>query len=212
MAEGIDRIQKALIGINCFYVLIGVVLLCSSALAMHAVKLVITPVVGGLVFCGALLVIVAVLGIAAAALSHQGLLFIYLTLLTVTFVVQYCVSIACLVVMGEARRHVMLTQGWENASNGTRKELQQEFDCCGLDKQHVDYSLCEKQMDTLHCCIGGCETCRNCYDSLDTRLTQAARYTGGAGLLFGFLELAGIILGWCYRKQPAWAFAHTVLN
>ena len=42
---------------------------------MSAVKLVITPVVGGLVFCGAMLVLIASLGIASSVLSHQGLLF-----------------------------------------------------------------------------------------------------------------------------------------
>ena len=58
-------------------------------------------------------------------------------------------SIACLVVMGEAKRQVMLTQGWEDASNKTKQDVQAEFDCCGLDEHHVNYGLCVKQKDEV---------------------------------------------------------------
>lgn len=66
-----------------------------------------------------------------------------------TFIMQYCVSIACLVVMGETRRHSMLSQGWIAADNQTRMDIQLEYDCCGLDLQHTDVGLCEQQMDEV---------------------------------------------------------------
>ena len=48
----------------------------------------------------------------------------------------------------------------------------------------------------LDCCVeDGCRSCRFCYSTLDKRLLQAARYTGGAGLLFGFLEVSLNIKG-----------------
>ncbi|XP_033624137.1 tetraspanin-31-like [Asterias rubens] len=212
MAEQSDRIHKALIAVNCLYVILGIILISMSAIAMQATLLLTTPVVGGLAATGTFLLLLAILGILGVVMGNQALIFFYLVFMCITCFMQSCMAIACLGAFGKAHRTDVLLNGWEEASNVTRQQLQSSFLCCGLDHLHVNYSSCKEQQ--LPCCSKDhdCSVCDFCMLTLDQRLQHAVQFTGGVGLFFGFLQLAGIMLAWWYRKQPTLGFGHDILN
>ncbi|XP_038078225.1 tetraspanin-13-like [Patiria miniata] len=213
MAEPSERIYKAFIAVNCAYVVLAIILICISALALQATLLLTTPIVGGLAATATFLLFLAILGIVGVVMGNQALIFLYLVFMSVTCFIQFCISIACLSAFSKARRAEVLRGGWEEASNVTRQQVQSNFKCCGLDAKHVVYSSCEELL--LPCCnisTHNCTGCSFCMSTLDNRLEHAAQFSGGVGLLFGFLQLGGIFLAWWYRRQPALGFGHDILN
>ncbi|XP_022086556.1 tetraspanin-31-B-like isoform X2 [Acanthaster planci] len=193
--------------------ILGIILICISAIAMQATLLLTTPVVGGLAAMGIFLFIVALLGMIGVVMANQALIFLYLVFMSFIGFIQFCVAIACLSAFNKARRTEVLLSGWEEASNDTRQQVQSTFGCCGLDSKHVIYSRCEELK--LPCCIlttHNCTGCPLCMSILDNRLQHAFQFTGGMGLLFTFLQLGGILLAWWYRRQPVLGFGHDILN
>lgn len=190
-----DCMKKTLYAINLLYIVIGVVLISIAAYVKSASIVTSHSIIGGIIAVGVFLILVSMLGIYGTKKHHQVLLFFYMVILTCVFVVQLCVTIACLGLVSPISVSNLVTKGWHGSSNATIWDAEYNFNCCGL-KETSSGINCEK----LSCS----PECDPCLGIIAGRMYNELTRLGGFGLFFSFLDLAGIAFAIRYRniKDP----------
>jgi len=220
--------KRCLLGINFAYIIAATILIGVASYAKHANIANTVPIVGGIIACGVFLLFVAVLGLIATFRQSQPLMFYYIIILSIVFILQFFISIACLGVKHEKESDLVLN-AWnliDSHDNPTEiHSIEQEFGCCGINteghrRQSSNYKngtctgdwcneinfciamdACQNATDTTETPLNfGCPTCDQ---ELDKILDKAFNSTGGLGLFFSFCELFAILTAFVYRKQCA---------
>ena len=225
--------KRCLLGVNVAYVIAAFILIGVASYAKHANIAETVPIVGGIIACGVFLFFVAFLGLLATYKQSQPLLFYYIIILSIIFVLQFFISIACLGVTHERESDLVL-QAWNliDSPEGTSEiwSIEQQFGCCGVNTEgpRMQNSNYEKKGDTYECTKNWCNEitfciknvtecneptnkdstplnfgCPTCDIELDKILDKAFNSTGGLGLFFSFGELFAILTAFVYRKQCA---------
>jgi len=223
--------KRCLLGINFAYIIAATILIGVASYAKHANIANTVPIVGGIIACGVFLLFVAVLGLIATFRQSQPLMFYYIIILSIVFILQFFISIACLGVKHEKESDLVL-KAWDVIdSHDDPPEIQsieKEFGCCGVNtegnrRQSSNYNsttgecigdwckgikYCIKEIDVCNDPVNKTVTpldfgCPTCDQELDKILDKAFNSTGGLGLFFSFCELFAILTAFVYRKQCA---------
>jgi len=215
MCGGFTCSKNALIALNLVYVVVAGLLIGVATYGETASIITSLPVVGGIVACGVLLLLIALLGLVGAVKHHQVVLFFYMLVLFLLFLIQFSVACACLAIQPDQQKR-LLDNGWELAHPDVKSDAQNAFHCCGFntfnntglpDKQQ--HPACPKiccpsnVSDTSSCCMGDdaqC-ACNSCVDELGKAASSGLRVSGGIGLFFSFTEIIGFVLAYRYRNQ-----------
>lgn len=211
--------KNSLIALNILYILVAVVLIAVAGAAKFTAVVTSLSVVSGIIACGVFLLMISIVGLAAASKHHQVLLFFYMIVLFIIFVIQFAVACACLA-MNEDQQEVVLTQGWKLASEKLREEAQVMYGCCGYDSlddpsnSTLGHPSCLNVVnsDGEQCCDGNvtqdtcCQDAASCKCSLCKPLLMQATgngfsAVGGVGLFFSFTEFLGVWLTVRFRNQ-----------
>jgi len=221
--------KRCLLGINFAYIIAATILIGVASYAKHANIANTVPIVGGIIACGVFLLFVAVLGLIATFRQSQPLMFYYIIILSIIFILQFFISIACLGVKHEKESDLVLN-AWNlidsHDNPGEIHSIEKEFGCCGVNtegyrRQNSNYNSngtctgdwCEEinfciDMKVCHEPVNKTVTpldfgCPTCDQELDKILDKAFNSTGGLGLFFSFCELFAILTTFVYRKQCA---------
>ena len=221
--------KRCLLGINFAYIIAAIILIGVASYAKHANIANTVPIVGGIIACGVFLLFVAVLGLIATLRQSQSLIFYYMIILSIIFILQFFISIACLGVKHETESDLVLS-AWDAIDNpnnpGEIHSIEQQFGCCGVNTEgyrrqgsnYADNGTCIGDWcGEINYCISkvnGCNEpnktatpldfgCPTCDQELDKILDKAFNSTGGLGLFFSFCELFAILTAFVYRKQCA---------
>jgi hypothetical protein len=113
----------------------------------------------GVISMGALFLVLSTLGICGICLDSKGVLVTFEVLLIIMAGAQIAVAVIVLSHNGDASS--LITDAWKAASDDTRDDMQNYFNCCGLtDMCDLKGPSCVIQNDTNACPVGshGCLT------------------------------------------------------
>ncbi|XP_063705224.1 tetraspanin-31 [Culicoides brevitarsis] len=214
MCGGYSCSKNTLIGLNIFYVMLGILLIYISKVATGVISL---PIIGGILACGIILILISILGLVGAVKHHQVILFFYMIILFVLFVIQFSIACSCLAVNSERQKH-LAEEAWTTLPNVTKADLQEKFDCCGLSSNLINSSANEHPSCLkLACCkldqADNCtKNCQPCLPKLEKTIDDSFRMAGSLGLFFSFTELVAIFITKRYRNQlhPYYLPSHAV--
>ncbi|XP_076006417.1 tetraspanin-13-like [Genypterus blacodes] len=194
---GFTCTKNSLCALNIVYVLVSLLLIGVAAWGKWFGLVSSFSVVAGVICVGIFLFLVACVGLCGAMKHHQVLLFFYMIILFLVFVLQFCVSCACLA-LNKDQQDRLLEAGW-NKSEATQRDVEKTLDCCGF--SHVDYNgtcaaTCFAHKPAL--------TCDTCSAIIQQYTGRVLRFVGGIGLFFSFTEILGVWLSYRYRnlKDP----------
>lgn len=215
MCGGFNFSKNALVLLNLIYMVVGLLLIGVATYGKTASIVTSVTLLGGIVFCGCVLLATSALGLVGALRHHQVLLFFYMLVLFLLFVIQFSIACACLGV-NEAQQVHLVKSGWGLADNGTKRDAQNSFGCCGFysannslfvndtSMQHpaCPIQCCPKQANVTQCCMDGGEClCSPCEDPLVEAVSSAVGVAGGIGLFFSFMEMIGFVVAYRYRHM-----------
>lgn len=102
--------------------------------------------------------------------------------LSLCFVLQFIIAIACLAVVSVDSQADFLKSAWMKLSDETINETQNKFNCCGFssfdDEKRV---ACPKAAD------------KPCFEVVKDSVTKALQITGIVGLIFSFINVSLVI-------------------
>jgi len=230
MIGGFKCSKNTLIGLNIFYIIIGILLIALGSHWSTSNLVTSLPIIGGVVACGVFLILISTVGIIGASRHHQVLLFFYMVILFIVFLIQFSVACACLSVSYETQNSIA-KEGWARVANHTKMDVQTNFECCGfntfnnsaVEEEHMKHPDCysipkcttfenSTCSSTFHTCCDdlhgdcGCDTCGH---ELQLVMDKAFQVTGGVSLFFSFTEIIGAILAWRYRNLYANGLSQT---
>uniref|UniRef100_A0A336M2U5 CSON010996 protein n=1 Tax=Culicoides sonorensis TaxID=179676 RepID=A0A336M2U5_CULSO len=202
MCGGFSCSKNTLIGLNIFYVMLGILLIYIGKASTGVISL---PIIGGILACGIILILISILGLIGAVKHHQVILFFYMIILFILFVIQFSVACSCLAVNSERQKH-LAEEAWSTLPNATKGTLQEQYDCCGLNRNlnvtSNDHPSCLAltccKTDMANNCTKGCEPC---LPKLEQTIDDSFRMAGSIGLFFSFTELVAIFITKRYRNQ-----------
>ncbi|KAK6741132.1 hypothetical protein RB195_009160 [Necator americanus] len=189
---GYEFTQKALQSLNVFYIVIGVLLICTSAYAKSASIVTSVSVLGGIIAAGVFLIAVALLGIYGTRKQNQVALFFYMVILSCVFLIQFIVAIVCLGNVSETSLEELVTTGWSRSDEAVKWDAQKAFGCCGLDYSDMLKRDCKKLS-----CWNYCEPCLPVIVSVTSNNLVRV---GLLGLFFSFTEVVGVWLAYQFRN------------
>ncbi|ESO93485.1 hypothetical protein LOTGIDRAFT_119219 [Lottia gigantea] len=199
--------KNTLAALNVLYILVSIILIGVAAYGRVAAIVTSLTLVGSLILCGVILFFIALIGLVGSIKHHQVLLFFYMIILFLLFLLQFSLACACLAVNPD-QKDDLAERGWKYASNATRTNVQDNFNCCGFKQHHVPLNHPPCGHPKAYCCSGeqtndtvaDCP-CSTCYDKLRTTIYSAFSVTGGVGLFFSFTEIIGVWITVRYRNQ-----------
>ncbi|KRZ80041.1 Tetraspanin-31 [Trichinella papuae] len=148
MLMGFFCLKNALIALNSFYLMLGCILISLGAYNNAAGIVPSLSVSGGVTTVGVFLLLVAILGIYGTVKHHQVALFFYMILLSLIFLIQIFVAVACLA-LNENSVHDAAKIGWGAASIEARCYAEKKLDCCGFESKEAD-TKCESVRIIVH--------------------------------------------------------------
>jgi len=176
--------RNTLAAINTSFVFIGLILICIAAYGKKESILVSLPVLGGVIACGAFLLLVAIFGLVGAIRHNQIILFFYMIIMSILFIILLACSVAALAVtQGQQRK--LIKEAWSQIGPKQKVTIQKKLSCCGIDK---DAKQCNTSID-------------QCYEKIKEPLDKALSVSGGVGLFFSFTLLLAVYLTIRYRNQ-----------
>jgi len=195
MCGGFDFSKKTLIGLNIIYIFVAFLLIGVAAAAKKTAILSSLPVVGGIIFCGVILLFIAIVGLYGAFKQHQIALFAYMVVLFSIFVIQFSVACASLAASTPDEMEI-LERAWKKSDQAVHDDVQNNLDCCGWESSK-NVTSCKAP-----CSDGGSETgnCMSCKDRLEDKVDYAFNSSGGVGLFFAFTEIIGTVLAYRFRN------------
>ncbi|KAK2161926.1 hypothetical protein NP493_1552g00008 [Ridgeia piscesae] len=185
--------------------MVACLLIGVAATARIAAKITNVSLMGGLIACGVILLLIAVVGLVGAVRHHQVFLFFYMIILFLLFLVQFAVACACLA-LTPTQQKGMLAQGWAKSTSTVKANVQIWFDCCSFNNSYPNpINDTDCSMDSLlqlKCCsnktVEGSEagssnscltTCPKCVDAIREHLKRAIKLAGIIGLIFSLTEV-----------------------
>jgi len=198
MCGGFEFSKRTLIGLNIIYIFVAFLLIGVAAAAKKAAIISSLPVVGGIIFCGVILLFVAIVGLYGAFKQHQIALFAYMVVLFSIFVIQF--SVACASLAASTDDELEILGGlWKKADDTAKHDIEKSLDCCGWDTKanHTD----PKVECSAACFKSEPFDCNTCSDRLQDKVDYAFNSSGGVGLFFAFTELVAILYAHKYRVQ-----------
>lgn len=222
------KLKSSLVLLNILYMLIALILIAVPAFAYGMNYFTSYSLIGSLIGAGVFLFLFSFLGLCGALHHHQVVLFFYMVVLGLLCIVQFASSIT-LVAINDQQRDNILNKSWVHATNSSRNEVQEAFDCCGFDHNVTDSILPPVNCSALPCCTSLYKTnetecfkpediddtedivtkeddthtiagCDSCKDKVSEQFSYAVKVSGAVGLFFSFTELIGIILAIQYRN------------
>jgi len=194
MCGGFEFSKRTLIGLNIIYIFVAFLLIGVAAAAKKAAIISSLPVVGGIIFCGVILLFIAIVGLYGAFKQHQIALFAYMVVLFSIFVIQFSVACASLAASTTDELDI-LGKAWKNIGNEEKHDIERNLDCCGWESvgnttETGCAAACAKEPDT----------CNTCKARLTDKVDYAFNSSGGVGLFFAFTEIIGTVLAYRFRN------------
>jgi len=124
---------KVLIALNLIFLVMGATMV-GFGVHIHRSKenkLIEDEVAIGVISMGALFLVLSTLGMCAVCLDSKGVLITFEVLLIIMAAGQIAIAVIVLSHNGDARS--IISSAWGAADNGTRTDIQEYFNCCGLD-------------------------------------------------------------------------------
>lgn len=201
---GFTCYKIALILLNVLYLMVSFVLIAIAAYGKAVATIETFSIMGGIIACGILLLLIAIIGLIGALQHHQVLLFFYMVILFLLFFVQFALACACLALTLEQQKK-LLHASWTMSSQDQRDNLQHLFTCCGFEKGSVNESASSGNSCTrleLECCKGNdCSSCNSCWEEVQIPVDKMIKSVGGVSLFFSFTEIIGVWMTLRYRNQ-----------
>jgi len=188
MCGGFDFSKKTLIGLNIIYIFVAFLLIGVAAAAKKTAILSSLPVVGGIIFCGVILLFIAIVGLYGAFKQHQIALFAYMVVLFSIFVIQFSVACASLAASTPDEMEI-LERAWNKSNDDVHDDVQNNLDCCGW-----------KNVTSCGAPCSQTGSCMSCKDRLFDKVDYAFNSSGGVGLFFAFTEIIGTVLAYRFRN------------
>lgn len=216
--------KNALAALNVLYMLVALILIGVAAYSKAASYVTSFAIMGGIITCGVLLLLLAIMGFIAATKHHQVMLFFYMIVLALLFLVQFAVACTCLAV-NATQQHKLAASAWNKGSDKTREDVMKHFRCCGFEDQDLighgdgEHLACNTipllshcQASDAVCCTGipgntttpaNTTACpyHNCWGVIEQYMDQGVKVSGGISLFFSFTEIIGVWLAVRYRNQ-----------
>eukprot|EP00912_Choanoflagellata_sp_UC4_P001852 UC4_evm6s1188 len=145
--------------LNALYLIVSIVLIAVAAGSQsfdHFHSEFLLPIVGGIIACGVLLMITAILGLAGAENRNQGAIFAYMlfleilmrrsnhynmgSMLLIIFLIQFSVSLACLTCSKETM-DVLLKRAWCKLDWEDKSQIQLSNKCFGYKESDYESYL-----------------------------------------------------------------------
>eukprot|EP00042_Codosiga_hollandica_P047466 m.515041 g.515041 ORF g.515041 m.515041 type:complete len:274 (+) comp57459_c0_seq8:2644-3465(+) len=131
MPPKVDSKGKALLGINIFYLIVGIILIAVAGVAKGQATISTISIIGGVIAAGVFLLLIAILGIIATFKMKRGVIFAYLVLLILLFVIHFAVSIAVLA-FNSPEQQQLVEDGWCGLASLDKIQIQNKYNCFGL--------------------------------------------------------------------------------
>lgn len=208
--------QECLLALNFAFIIAASILILVASYGKDSNIANTLPIVEGVLACGVFLLFVAILGLVATLKESQLLTFFYVIILSIIFVLQFFISIACLVVKEETKMELIKNAWMVIDSHDEPSEIhsiEKRFECCGVNdegyrRKHKNYdnngictgkwcgeiefcisdevSVCTKPNDTTVTPLDF--GCPTCDKELEYLLNNAFYSTGGVGLFVSLCE------------------------
>uniref|UniRef100_H3AJS2 Tetraspanin 31 n=1 Tax=Latimeria chalumnae TaxID=7897 RepID=H3AJS2_LATCH len=191
--------KNALCALNVVYMLVGLLLIGVAAWGKGFGIVSSIHIIGGVIAVGVFLLLIAVVGLIGAVNHHQVMLFFVSFHLGKLTVVQYNVQFS-LLPPPLPKKEQLLNSTW-GIMNGTRKELEQKLDCCGLINSTQNALEFKKDYNNCKAACKKNNTCETCGEKMLRHAGEALKILGGVGLFFSFTEILGVWLAVRYRNQ-----------
>ncbi|XP_060793571.1 tetraspanin-31 [Neoarius graeffei] len=192
--------KNALCALNVVYMLVGLLLIGVAAWGKGFGIVSSIHIIGGVIAVGFFLLLIAIVGLIGAVHHHQVMLFFYMVILFIVFLFQFGVSCSCLA-MNQGQQEKLLTSAWRVTGNGTKKDVQNNLNCCGLFNSTANHQQFLEDMELCHAPCLRTESCTMCGQKMLQHASEALRILGGVGLFFSFTEILGVWLAMRYRNQ-----------
>jgi len=197
MCGGFEFSKRTLIGLNIIYIFVAFLLIGVAAAAKKAAIIQSLPVVGGIIFCGVILLFVAIVGLYGAFKQHQIALFAYMVVLFSIFVIQF--SVACASLAASTEDELEILGGiWKKADDAAKHDLEKSLDCCGWDTK-ANHTA-NPDACSAPCFKSEPFDCNTCEARLTDKVDYAFNSSGGVGLFFAFTEIIGTVLAYRCRN------------
>jgi hypothetical protein len=104
----------------------------------------------------------------------------YMTLLSLSFIIQFVIAVVCLAVISMNSEASLLSVAWYKLSFDTKKEIQIRNNCCGFNSTQID-----NQSEPP------CPTNANkpCLSFIQESVAKALKVSGAIALTFSFINV-----------------------
>ena len=159
--------KRLLVAINVAYVVLAAALIVLGF--RYSSYLTSLPILPGIMACGFLLFLLAILGLVATCKQYRMFLFIYMILLIIIFIVQISISAACIAVDDE-RTQLIIKEAWDMKTDKNGFDYVRIAEgwgrCCGYDENDTRRHPENMERNTteyfqLLYCLEVVETCSN---------------------------------------------------
>lgn len=179
--------KKILIAMNVLFLIFAVIILAVGAYALNAENPIYkeSGLPTGIMVLGGLVLVLAFLGCFGALQENRVLLLLYAVLLVILIICQLAVAGVLLADRGSLEEY--LKEQWAKASVAVKKEVQDDFECCGLNSYNDANITCPRTASEA------------CLPLLETEINNRVSLLGGLGIFFAVMELFGVLFALVLR-------------
>jgi len=195
---------KILIGLNVIFLIMGATLVGYGVHINRSkeYKLTQDAVALGVIAMGALFLVLSTLGMCAVCLDSNGVLIAFEILLILMAGAQIAVAVIILSHNGDAAK--LITDAWNAASEDTKREMQNYWNCCGLQNCEGAVTPCPNFNPKFNSTIGPCsEDIQGCLTPIMDELQANYSAVGWISAGVAFLQLVGSCVG-CVMLCKRW--------
>jgi len=182
--------KNTLMGMNLVFLILGAVIIGMAHYYNQSESSTLTSdtLAQAVMAMGAIVMLISFLGCCGAHNESRVLLCFYAFLLVLSILIQ--VIIAAVLLVDESKVEEVIEDGWEGGSDSLRADLQNNFDCCGLNQFN----------DTLAALPCPENSFEPCLPKLKNDLEEQMELLGIIALVVAFVQIAGVIMALCLRK------------
>jgi len=188
-----DLSKKILIGMNVFFLLFAVIILGVGAYAIGADNPIyseMSAIPTGIMVLGGFVLFMSFLGCFGAMQENRILLLLYAILLGIALIIEFV--LACIVLADRSKVDNILISTWNTSSAEVRREVQADFDCCGL-----QFFNDTNTTSTPAPCPS--DATQPCLSVLDSSIQSRLSVLGGFVLTFAIIQLLGVVFALILR-------------
>ena len=132
LGTGAVCLKKTIVIINCFFILLGIIMIIlgSAASSNQYAKITGDTVPTGILAIGVFILFMAFVGCVAAGRQSRVILVFYCVILSILIICQIAIGAAIYVKRSELPE--LLLKGWDSSSNDLKVVLQNNLVCCGF--------------------------------------------------------------------------------